>query len=68
MNIPKLTTTTKTTSPAATNGQGVKTDSESRPTSNNGNVENQSSGSGRSQHYIAGAVITTITLAILALI
>ena len=67
MNIPELTATAKTTMPDATNGRG-----ESRPqnpTSNNEDAGNQSSGTGRSQHGIAGAVIiTTITLAILALI
>ena len=71
MDIPELTTKTSTTLPKATSGQGVKTDSESRPqnpTSNNENVDNQSSGSGRSQHGIAGTVIITIALAMFALI
>ena len=70
MAFPIRAETTTTAVPKTTVGQRETTDSNVRPqnpSSNNANVDNQSSGSGRSYHCMAGTVITIITLAVVTI-
>ena len=70
MAFPIRAETTTTVVPKTTVGQREITDSNVRPqnpSSNNANMDNQSSGSGRSYHCMAGMVITIITLAVVTI-
>ena len=70
MAFPICAETITTAAPKATVGQRETTDSNVRPqnpSSNNANMDNQLSGSGRSYHCMAGMLITIITLAVVTI-